>query len=232
MHEVYSETGEKNGRDWFDLQLEEDQLLAMAIANELGEKELDLAFGWVDEAFGSSSNEVSASPVAPHLPAEQRKRARVSLLALEEVDHAHTLAMRMPDRPGMPPLTDGRARTDGRGGISRADRDRRAARTRRVVELHDDGDVGSEREDRVPPRAVAEARGEEAARASGATEGNAGTKEAGGTGMRLARFQALSAPQPVVSPLGPLLPPVIAAMRRITRAVVAGERSCSSPMNP
>ena len=105
MHEVYEGPGEQSGREWFDLQLEEDQLLAMAIANELGEKELDLAFGWVDEAFGSSSNEVSASPVAPHLPAERRKRARVSLLALEEVDHAHTLAMRMPDRPGMPPLT-------------------------------------------------------------------------------------------------------------------------------
>ena len=106
MPEIYEGPGEASGKEWFDLQLEEDQLLAMAIANELGEDELDRAFGWMEEAFGSSSNEVSASPVAPHLPAEQRERARVALLALEEVDHAHTLAVRMPDRPGVPPLTD------------------------------------------------------------------------------------------------------------------------------
>ena len=106
MPEIYEGPGEASGKEWFDLQLEEDQLLAMAIANELGEDELDRAFGWMEEAFGSSSNEVSASPVAPHLPAEQRERARVALLALAEVDHAHTLAVRMPDRPGVPPLTD------------------------------------------------------------------------------------------------------------------------------
>ena len=105
MPEVYSETGEKSGTEWFDLQLEEDQLLAIAIANELDEEELDRAFGWVEVAFGSSSNEVSASPVAPHLRAEQRERARIALLALEEADHALTLAVRMPDRPGVPPLT-------------------------------------------------------------------------------------------------------------------------------
>ena len=106
MHEVYSGPGEASGREWFDLQLEEDELLAMGIANELDEEELDRAFGWVEVAFGSSSNEVSASPVAPHLRAEQRKRARIALLALEEVDHAHTLAVRTPDRPGEPPLSD------------------------------------------------------------------------------------------------------------------------------
>ena len=106
MHEVYSGPGEASGREWFDLQLEEDELVAMAIANELGEEELDRAFGWVEGAFGSSGNEVSASPVASHLREDQRTRARVALLALEEVDHAHTLAVRMPDRPGVPPLTN------------------------------------------------------------------------------------------------------------------------------
>ena len=106
MPEIYEGPGEASGKEWFDLQLEEAQLLAMAIANELGDQELDRAFGWMEEAFGSSSNEVSASPVAPHLPAEQRERARIALLAHEEADHALTLAVRMPDRPGMPPLTD------------------------------------------------------------------------------------------------------------------------------
>ena len=105
MNEVYSEPGEASGKEWFDLQLEEDQLLAMAIANELDEEELDRAFGWVEVAFGSSSNEIAASPVAPHLPAEQRERARIALLAHEEADHALTLAVRMPDRPGVPHLT-------------------------------------------------------------------------------------------------------------------------------
>ena len=105
MHEVFTGRGEESGREWFDLQLEEDELIAMAIANELDEEELDRAFGWMEETFGSSSNEISASPVAPHLRAEQRKRARVALLAHEEADHALTFAVRMPDRPGVPPLT-------------------------------------------------------------------------------------------------------------------------------
>ena len=105
MHEVYSGRGEKNGREWFDLQVEEDELLATAIANEFSEEELDRAFGWVEVAFGPSSNEASASPVAPHLREEQRKRAHIALLSLEEADNAHTLALRVPDRPGAAPLT-------------------------------------------------------------------------------------------------------------------------------
>ena len=46
IHEVFSGTGGKNGRELFDLQLKEDELLAMAIGNELTEEELDRAFGW------------------------------------------------------------------------------------------------------------------------------------------------------------------------------------------
>ena len=106
MHEVYSGPGNEGGRESFDPQVEEDELLAMAIANELGEEELARAFDWVEVAFGSSGNEVSASPVAAHLRAEQRMRARIALLALEEADHAHTLAVRIPDRAGEPALSD------------------------------------------------------------------------------------------------------------------------------
>ena len=106
MHEVYCGHGTVGGRESFDLQVEEDELLAMAIANELGEEELAHAFGWVEAAFGSSNDELSASPVVGHLRAGQRERARVALLALEEADHAHTLAVRMPDRPGVAPLGD------------------------------------------------------------------------------------------------------------------------------
>ena len=106
MHEVYCAHGTMDARESFDLQVEEDELLAMAIANELGEEELAHAFGWVEAAFGSNNDELSASPVLPHLRAGQRERARVALLALEEADHAHTLAVRMPDRPGVAPLGD------------------------------------------------------------------------------------------------------------------------------
>ena len=106
MHEVYSGPHRQSAREWFDLQVREDELLAMAIANELSEEELVQAFGWMEAAFGSSGNEVSASPVAAHLRAEQRMRARIALLAHQEADHAHTLAVRMPERPGAPPLAD------------------------------------------------------------------------------------------------------------------------------
>ena len=106
MHEVYCAHGAVDGRESFDLQVEEDELLAMAIANELGEEELAHAPGWVEAAFGSNNDELSASPVARHLRADQRERARVALFALEEADHAHTLAVRMPDRPGVAPLGD------------------------------------------------------------------------------------------------------------------------------
>ena len=106
MHEVFSGPGNEGCRESFDLQAEEDELLAMAIANELTEDELVEAFGRMEVAFGTSGNEISACPVTPHLRAEQRMRARIALLALEEADHAHTLAVRMPDRPGVPPLSD------------------------------------------------------------------------------------------------------------------------------
>ena len=105
IQEVYSGTGEKGGRELLNLQLEEDELLAMTIGNELTEEEIDRAFSWVGEAYGSSRDEIAASPVAPHVSEEQRTRARVALLANEEADNAHTLAIRVPDRPGEPPLT-------------------------------------------------------------------------------------------------------------------------------
>ena len=105
MAEVYCGLGTLSARQWFDLQREEDEALATAIANELCEEELDRAFGWTQGALGSSAEEVRANPVAPHLRAEQRTRARVALLTHEEADHAHTLALRMPQRPGEPPLT-------------------------------------------------------------------------------------------------------------------------------
>ena len=91
MHEVYCAHGTVDARESFDLQVEDDELLAMAIANELGEEEFAHAFGSVEAAFGSNNDELSASPVLPHLRAGQRERARVALLALEEADHAHTV---------------------------------------------------------------------------------------------------------------------------------------------
>ena len=103
LHEVYCEFGSESGRERFDLGLEDDEVLAMAIANELGADELARAFGWTDAVFASGRDELEANPVTPHLGEEQRMRARVALLAHEEVDHAHTLAVRAPDCPGVAP---------------------------------------------------------------------------------------------------------------------------------
>ena len=105
LHEVYWESGSKRRSERFDLQLEDDDALAMAIANELDADELAHAFGWIDAGFASGREELAANPVAPYLRKEQRMQARVALLAHEEVDHAHTLAVRAPDRPDMAPLS-------------------------------------------------------------------------------------------------------------------------------
>ena len=105
LHEVYWGSDSRSGRERFDLRLEDDDALAMAIANELDADGLAHAFGWTDGGFVSSREELVANPVTPHLSEEQRMRARVALLALEEVDHAHTLAVRAPERPGLAPLS-------------------------------------------------------------------------------------------------------------------------------
>ena len=105
VHEVYWVSGSESGRERFDLGLEDDEALAMAIANELGADELAHAFGWIDAGFASGRDELAANPVTPHLSKDQRMRARVALLAHEEVDHAHTLAVRAPDRPGVAPFS-------------------------------------------------------------------------------------------------------------------------------
>ena len=65
MHEVYSGPGEESGREWFDLQLEEDELVAMAIANELGEEELDRAFGWVEGPSNRAATRSRRVPLHP-----------------------------------------------------------------------------------------------------------------------------------------------------------------------
>ena len=124
MDEVYSGLDSLSAREWFDLQVREDELLATAIANELSEEELDRAFGWTEAAFGPSANEGSASPVAPHLRAEQRNRARVALLAHKEADNAHTLAVRMPQRPSEAPLnTEERVRAGEEAFLGRIEID-------------------------------------------------------------------------------------------------------------
>lgn len=106
MHEVFQAHGTPSGRESFNLRIEDDDSLAMAIANELGEAELAHAFDCAEVEFDSVNDAISASLVARHLRADQRRRARVALLASEEVDHAHTVAVRMPQRPGVAPLGD------------------------------------------------------------------------------------------------------------------------------
>lgn len=102
---VYSETHGEDGREIFEVQLREDDPLAMAIVNELTEKELDDAFRWVETSRAGYGNELSANPVRAFLSPEQLMRARIALLASDEADNAHTLVVRMPDRPAQPPLS-------------------------------------------------------------------------------------------------------------------------------
>ena len=78
LHEVYRESGGAAGRKRFDLELEDDEALAMAVANEFGADELALAFGWTDAGFASGGDQLAANPVTPHLGEEQRMRARVA----------------------------------------------------------------------------------------------------------------------------------------------------------
>lgn len=108
VHEVYSRDGSESARELFGRQLEEDEVLARAVANELSEEELDHAFTWTEAATGSESDAMSANPVMPYLSEEQHTRARVALLAHEEADHAHTVAVRAPARPAAPLSDDER----------------------------------------------------------------------------------------------------------------------------
>ena len=111
LYEVYWESGSESRRERFDLRLEDDDALAMAISNEFDADELAHAFRRVGAVFACGREELAANPVTPHLQEDQRMRARVALLAHEESDHAHTLAVRAPDRPGVAPLSaDGRVR--------------------------------------------------------------------------------------------------------------------------
>ena len=54
----------------FVLQLEEDEVLALAVANELSEEELDHAFAWAEAASGSEQDAISTNPVVPYLSEE------------------------------------------------------------------------------------------------------------------------------------------------------------------
>ena len=103
-------SGSGNGREEFERRLADDDALAMAVASELGDCALARALAPAGGGFASPAEELAANPVTPHLDAEQRERARVSLLAQEEADHAHTLAVRAPDRRDLPLTADARLR--------------------------------------------------------------------------------------------------------------------------
>ena len=105
LHEIYWEPGSESRRERFALRLDDDEVLAMAVANELDADELAHAFDRTDAGFATTRDELAANPVTSHLREGQRMRSRVALLAQEEVDHAHTLAVRAPDRPGLAHLS-------------------------------------------------------------------------------------------------------------------------------
>ena len=105
MCETYCGAGPDNGRALFERQLEDDELLAMAIRNELDDARLAEVFCASEPGTGPAGDEVAGSPLAPHLTPEQRRDARVALLAHREADDAHTLAVRAPLYPGSAALS-------------------------------------------------------------------------------------------------------------------------------
>ena len=62
----YPRTHGQDGKTLFAEQLAEDELLAMAVANELSENEFEHAFGWIDASYGTIENELAASPWLLH----------------------------------------------------------------------------------------------------------------------------------------------------------------------
>ena len=104
LRETYCGADHDNGRPMFELQLEDDELLAMAVRNALDDTMLAEAFS-VSAAADPSGDEVAASLLAPHLTPEQRRAARVALLIHKEADDAHTLAIRAPQPPGSSELS-------------------------------------------------------------------------------------------------------------------------------
>ena len=100
MPVVYPHTEEGSARTFFYEMLEDDDPLTMALANELTEKEIDEAFGWVEATQGSVENELRVTPIVTHLAAAQVERMRVMLVAVDAEDDAHAFATRAPNPPG------------------------------------------------------------------------------------------------------------------------------------
>ena len=106
MREVYCGAGPEKGRALFDLQLKDDELLAMAIRNELDDSALREVFSATANGPSPLGGEVAASPLSAHLSPWQRRDARVALLGHREADDAHTLAVRAPGNRGSLALSD------------------------------------------------------------------------------------------------------------------------------
>ena len=83
----------------FELQLEDDELLAMAIRNELDEAALADVFSSSHFFDGADlpDEEADTRSLLPHLTPVQRCAGRVALLGHRESDDAHTLAVRSPE---------------------------------------------------------------------------------------------------------------------------------------
>ena len=100
MPNVYPHTEEVSAKTFFYETIEDDDPLTMAIANELTEKEIDEAFGWVEASHGSVENELRATPIVTHLTSAQVERMRVMLVAIDAEDDAYAFATRAPNPPG------------------------------------------------------------------------------------------------------------------------------------
>lgn len=82
MPEFYWTPGDGGSKTTFFEQLECRDVIATAIANELTESEIDVAFGWNERAIGSADAEMRAHPLVPYLRPDQADRFREELDAI------------------------------------------------------------------------------------------------------------------------------------------------------
>ena len=91
---------EKDPHAFFRETANEGDPLAITIANELTEEEIEAGFRWGESHTPTVDSELEALPVARFLDPEQRERVRFGLVAMDAADTAFRWAMEAPTPKG------------------------------------------------------------------------------------------------------------------------------------
>ena len=87
---------EDGAEAFFRDSVQDDDPVALTIANELTKHEIREAFSWGERCDGSLESELGQMPVMAFLGKDQLARARVMLLATEKADSAYQIATTIP----------------------------------------------------------------------------------------------------------------------------------------